>query len=74
MILLKKDSYFLFSIQMSYYWFNKKEILYKAKENYDNCGAKEKAAEYYHASKNVLKENARNKYKNMSEKEKEARK
>ena len=31
---------------MSYYWFNKKEILQKVKEMYDNCGGKEKAAEY----------------------------
>ena len=30
-ILLRKDFYFLFSIKMSYYWFNKKEILQKAK-------------------------------------------
>ena len=28
---------------MSYYWFNRKEILHKAKERY----SKEKAAEYY---------------------------
>ena len=30
-------------IKMSYYWFNRKEILQKAKERY----SKEKAAEYY---------------------------
>ena len=29
---------------MSHYWFNKKELLPKAKEKYDN-GGKEKAAE-----------------------------
>ena len=27
---------------MSYYWFNKKELLQKVKEKYDNCGNKEK--------------------------------
>ena len=27
---------------MSYCWFNKKEILQKAKEKYGNCGGKEK--------------------------------
>ena len=57
---------------MSHYWFNKKEILQKAKEKYDN-GDKEKAAEYYQANKNVIKEKAKNRYKNLSEKEKEAK-
>ena len=27
---------------MSYYWFNKKEILQKAKGRYDNCDGKKK--------------------------------
>ena len=31
---------------LSYYWFNKKEILQKAKEKYDNSGCREKAAGY----------------------------
>ena len=31
---------------MSYYWFNREEVLQKAKEKYDNGGGKEKAAEY----------------------------
>ena len=47
---------------MSYYWFNKKEILQKAKEKYDNCDGKEKAAEYYQANKAVLKEKAKLKF------------
>ena len=38
---------------------------------YDNCGSKEKAAQYYFANKEVLKENAKNEYKNLSEKQKE---
>ena len=50
---------------MSFYWLNKNEILQKAKEKYDNCGGKEKAAQYYQANKDFLKEKARNKYKNM---------
>ena len=29
---------------MSYYWFNRQELLKKAKEKYDNKGGKEKAA------------------------------
>ena len=50
---------------MSYYWFNKKEVLQKAKEKYDNGGGKEKAAEYYQANKNFLKDKAKNRYKNV---------
>ena len=36
---------------MSYYWFNKQEILQKAKERY----SKEKAAEYYAQNKEAIK-------------------
>ena len=50
---------------MSYYWFNRQEILQKAKERY----SKEKAAEYY-KQKKVIKEKSRNCYKNLSEEEK----
>ena len=32
---------------MSYYWFNRQELLQKAKDRYHNCGGKENAAEYY---------------------------
>ena len=39
---------------MSYYWFNKEELLQKAKDRYHNCCGKEKAADYYIA-KNCLK-------------------
>ena len=38
-------------IKMNYYWFNRQEILQKAKENY----SKEKAAEYYKQNKEVIK-------------------
>ena len=51
---------------MSYYWFNRQEILQKAKERY----SKEKAAEYYKQNKKVIKEKSRNCYKNLSEEEK----
>ena len=57
---------------MSYYQFNKKEVLQKAKEKCDNCGGK-KGVEYYQTNKDVLKEKERNKYRNLSEKEKEAK-
>ena len=51
---------------MSYYQFNRQEILQKAKEKF----SKEKAAEYYLKNKEVLKEKARNRYINLSEEEK----
>ena len=50
---------------MSYYQFNRQEILQKAKEKY----SKEKAAEYYLKNKEVKKEKA-NCYRNLSEEEK----
>ena len=54
---------------MSYYWFNKQELLQKAKEKYDN-GGKEKAAKCYRDNKDVIKEKEKSKYRNMSEEEK----
>ena len=57
---------------MSYYWFNRQELLQKAKEKYDN-GGKEKAAKYYRGNKYVIKEKANSKYKNLTEEEKEAK-
>ena len=51
---------------MSYYLFNRKEILQKARKRY----SKEKAAEYYLQNKEVTKEKARNCYNNLSEEEK----
>ena len=50
---------------MSYYLFNRQEILQKAKERY----SKEKTAEYYLQNKEVIKENTRNCYNNLSEEE-----
>ena len=41
---------------MSYYQFNRQEILQKAKERY----SKEKAAEYYLQNKEAIKEKVRN--------------
>ena len=52
---------------MSYYWFNRKEILQKAKERY----SKEKAAECYLQNKEAIKEKLKNRYKNLSKEEKE---
>ena len=51
---------------MNYYWFNRQEILQKAKETY----SKEKAAEYYAQNKEALKEKSRERYKNLSQEKK----
>ena len=58
---------------MSYYQFNRQELLQKAKNRYHNCGGKEKAAEFYIQNKEVIKANAANNYRNLSEEEKEAK-
>ena len=55
---------------MSYYWFNRKEILQKAKERY----SKEKTAEYCLKNKEAIKEKSKNWYKNLSKKEKDTKK
>ena len=52
---------------MSYYWFNREEVLQKARERY----SKEKAAEYYLENKEAIKKEARDRYKNMSQEEKD---
>ena len=44
---------------MNYYWFNRQEILQKAKEKY----SKEKAAEYYKQNNEAMKEKSREHYK-----------
>ena len=51
---------------MSYYWFNRKEILQKGKERY----SKEKAAEYYLENKEAIKKKSRDQYKILSKEEK----
>ena len=51
---------------MSYYQFNRQEILQKVKQKY----SKEKTTQYYLKSKDVIKEKARNRYRNLSEEEK----
>ena len=51
---------------MNYCWFNRQEILQKAKEKY----SKEKAAEYYKQNKEAIKEKSRQRDKNLSEKDK----
>ena len=52
---------------MNFYWFNRQEILQKAKEKY----SKEKAAEYYKQNKEGIKEKSRERYKNLFQEEKD---
>ena len=53
-------------MKMSYYHFNREEVLQKAKERY----SKEKVAEYYLQNKEATKEKLKNPYKNLSKEEK----
>ena len=46
---------------MNYYWFNRQEILQKAKEKY----SKVKAAEYYKRNKETIKEKSKERYENL---------
>ena len=46
---------------MSYYWFNRQEILQKTKQRY----SKEKVSEYYAQNKEAIKEKSRERYKNV---------
>ena len=52
---------------MKYYWFNRQEIMEKAKENY----SKEKTAEYHKQNQEALKEKSREHYKNLSQEQKD---
>ena len=64
---------------MSYYCFNKPQLLQKAQDKYHNCGGKENAAKYYIANKEAFffflkkKKKANNKYRSLSKEEKEAK-
>ena len=52
---------------MNYYWFNRQEIVQKAKQKY----SKENVAEYYAQNKETTKEKSRECYKNFSQEEKD---
>ena len=58
------------NVKISYYWFNRRELL--EKDTYHNRGGTEKTSEYYMANKDVIKKKANSKYRNLSEEEKEA--
>ena len=78
MNLLKVICFFI-PIKMSYYQFNRKALLEKAKDKYYNAGGKEEATKYYlknrglknrnlpEQEKEAKRENGRNRYKNMNE-------
>ena len=44
---------------MSYYWFNRKELLKKAHDKYHKEGGKERAAKYYERNKEEVKKKQR---------------
>ena len=48
-------------------WFNRQEILQKAKEKY----SKERTTEYYKQNKDAMKEKSRERYKNLSQEERD---
>ena len=52
---------------MSYYWFDRKETLQKAKERH----SKEKAAEHYSQNKEAIKQKSKNRYKNFFKKKRQ---
>ena len=52
---------------MNYYWFNRQDVLQKAKGNYSRA----KAAQYYKQNKEAIKEKSREHYKNLSQEEKD---
>ena len=41
--MIRYDLFFV-HINMNYYFFNRQELLHKAKNRYNNCGGKENAA------------------------------
>ena len=61
-------------MKISHSFFNRQELLQKAKGRYHTFGTQEKFAKYYVANKEVLKENGKNKYTNLSKEEKEGKK
>ena len=56
---------FLLVYKMSYYWFNRTELLEKAHKKYHKVGGKEQAASYYQRNKEAIKKKAGEAYKNL---------
>ena len=55
---------------MSYYWFNRKDLLKRAHDKYRKEIGKERAADYYERNKEKIKNKQRDRYKNLSKEEK----
>ena len=56
---------------MSYYWFNRKELLEKAHKKYHKEGGKEQTARNYKENKETIKKKPREKYKSLSKEDKD---
>ena len=56
---------------MSYYWFNRKELLKKSYDQYHKEGGKERAAKYHERNKEEIKKKQRERHKNLSKEEKD---
>ena len=59
---------------MSYYWFNRDELLKKAHKKYQKEGVKERTSDYYQRNKETIRNMARNKHKNLSFEKKKRKK
>ena len=59
---------------MSYYLFNRQELLQKAKDKYHNSGGKEKAAEYYLQKEEALKRKCKKQVQKLFRRRKRSRK
>ena len=66
--------YFFKYIKMSYYWFNRKDLLKKAHEKYQKEGGKEQAASYYQKDKEIITKKEREKYRIISREDNEKKK
>ena len=56
---------------MSYYWFNRKDLLKRARDKYHKEGGKERTADYYERNKEKIKNKQRDRYKDFSTEEKD---
>ena len=57
-----------------YYWFNRKDLLKKAHDNYHNKGGTEKAALYYQKNKETIKKREKDRDRSMTDIERNEKK
>ena len=55
---------------MSYYWFNRKDLLKRAHNKYHKEASEQRAANYHETNKEKIKNKQRDRYKNLSKEEK----